>query len=189
MLMGVLALLAVLSVPLAGKDLRLLARLHVRAPGLLPLALGLQVLVINIVPDIARPVAVTVHLATYVLAAAFLWLNRRVPGLLVLAAGALSNALAIAVNGGTLPASAQALERAGRATEVTGFPNSGVLAEPRLAFLGDVFAVPAWVPFANVFSVGDVVILLGAAWFLHGTCRRPAPVATVADVLTTLTPA
>jgi hypothetical protein len=33
----------------------------------------------------------------------------------------------------------------------------------RLWFLGDVFAIPAGWPLANVFSVGDVLILLGAA--------------------------
>ena len=35
--------------------------------------------------------------------------------------------------------------------------NSGVLAAPRLAFLGDVFAIPAGWPLANVFSIGDVL--------------------------------
>ncbi len=175
MLMGVLALLAVLSVPLSGKDLRLLGRLHVRAPGLLPVALGLQVLVINIVPGIARPIAVTVHLATYLLAAAFLWLNRRVSGLLVLAAGACSNALAIALNGGTLPASRAALEFAGLTPEPGEFTNSGALDDPRLPWLGDVFALPAGLPFANVFSVGDVLILVGATLALHRACAQPPP--------------
>jgi hypothetical protein len=39
--------------------------------------------------------------------------------------------------------------------------------EPRLAFLGDIFATPASVPAANVFSVGDVLLVLGAFIFLH----------------------
>ncbi|HZQ28639.1 MAG TPA: MFS transporter, partial [Acidimicrobiales bacterium] len=34
-------------------------------------------------------------------------------------------------------------------------------------FLGDVFAVPSWLPFHNVFSVGDLCILLGAFIGLH----------------------
>jgi hypothetical protein len=56
------------------------------------------------------------------------------------------------------------------------FANSAVLPDPHLAFLGDIFALPAGVPFANVFSIGDVVILVGAAWTLHHTCHlSPLP--------------
>ena len=172
MLMGVLALLLIASVPLCGGDLRRLATLDLRATWVLPLALALQVLVITIAPDLPRPVTVGTHLLTYLLAAAFIWSNRRVAGLVLLAAGAATNGLVIAVNGGTLPASEAALRRAGLPVEVEGFTNSGTLESPRLAWLGDVFAIPAGVPFANVFSVGDVLILAGAAWLLHSTCRR-----------------
>lgn len=175
MLMGVLALLAVLSVPLTGKDLRRLGGLRVRAAWLLPLGLGLQVLVINLVPDAPRVLTVGTHLATYLLAAVFLALNRAVPGLLVLAAGAALNGVTIFVNGGTLPASAEALRFAGLAPDPADFTNSGVLEQPRLALLGDVFALPAGLPFANVFSIGDVVILVGVTLALHRTCAAPSP--------------
>ncbi len=49
-------------------------------------ALSLQVLVITIVPDWPRPVVVALHASSYVLAAAFVWLNRDVAGLPVHAA-------------------------------------------------------------------------------------------------------
>ena len=175
MLMGVLALLLLASVPLLGGDLRRLGDVHLRAVPLLPLALALQVLVINVVPTAPRAVLVPVHLATYLLAAAFVWCNRSVPGLLLLAAGGAMNGIAIAANGGTLPASEAALRRAGLPPEPGRFTNSGVLEDPRLAWLGDNFAVPSPLPFANVFSLGDVVILLGAAWMLHRLCRRARP--------------
>jgi Family of unknown function (DUF5317) len=45
-----------------------------------------------------------------------------------------------------------------------GFQNSTVLVQPRLAFLGDVFFIPASWPLSNVFSVGDVLIALGIVW-------------------------
>ena len=51
-----------------------------------------------------------------------------------------------------------------------GFQNSTALAEPRLAFLGDVFHLPASWPLSNVFSVGDVPIALGSP----GRCTAPA---------------
>ena len=57
-----------------------------------------------------------------------------------------------------------------------GFQNSTALAEPRLAFLGDVFSLPASWPLSNVFSIGDVLIALGIVWALHRICRsRLAP--------------
>lgn len=176
MLMGALALLAALSVPLSGKDLRRLGALRVRATGLLPLALGLQVLVIDIVPDVARPVAVGVHLATYLLAGAFLLGNRHLPGLPLLGVGAALNAVTIAANGGTLPASREALRFAGLASSPRDFTNSGVLPAPRLPWLGDVFALPAGLPWANVFSLGDVLILTGAVVLLHRACAPSASV-------------
>ena len=74
-----------------------------------------------------------------------------------------------------MPASPSAMAGAGLNLE-PGFQNSTALAEPRLAFLGDVFHLPASWPLSNVFSVGDVLIALGVAWALHRTCRsRLAP--------------
>ena len=170
--MGLLALLLVATVPLFKGDLRRLATLELRATWLLPVALGLQVLVITIAPGLPRPLTVGVHLVTYLLAALFIWSNRRTAGLVLLALGAAANGVVITLNGGTLPASEAALRRAGLPVELGVFTNSAPRESPRLAWLGDVFAVPAGVPFANVFSAGDVLILAGAAWLLHSTCRR-----------------
>ena len=46
---------------------------------------------------------------------------------------------------------------------------------PRLPWLGDVFAIPRGWPLANVFSIGDVVIVVAVGYFAHMVCRR-APV-------------
>ena len=169
--MGAVVVLLVALVPLTGGSLRCLGDLRLRAVGLLMAALLAQVLITDVVVDGPRPVLVGVHLLTYAVAAVVLWLNRRVPGLLLLGMGAALNAVTIALNGGTLPASAAALRRAGLPVDPAGFSNSGVLPHPVLPLLGDVFAVPAGLPFANVFSLGDVLILLGAAWCLHRVCR------------------
>jgi len=166
----VLGVLAVLSPLLAGGDLRRLGDLRFRGSWLLLAALVAQVVVISVVPGENRTVLASVHLATYAAAGWFVTMNRRVPGILVIAVGAASNGLAIAANGGTLPASRGALERAGLPIDPHEFVNSGVLAHPHLAFLGDIFATPAWVPLANVFSVGDLLILVGVAWGAHRAC-------------------
>ena len=172
--MGCVAALIVASVPLTGGSLRQLLRLPLVAPWLLPLTLALQVLVINVVPDAPEPLPVLVHLLTYLLAAGFLWANRHITGMPLLALGGAMNGIAIAANAGTLPASASALRRAGWDTSGTEFANSAVLDHPRLAWLGDNFAIPAPIPFANVFSLGDVVIILGAAIIIHSGSRPPS---------------
>ena len=178
MIIPVLGLLAVLSPMLAGGSLRRLGDLRIRCAWILVLALVAQIVVIEVVPR-ADPVVLSgVHLATYVAAGVFVAINRQVPGLWLVALGAASNGLTIAANGGTLPASRSALERAGVHLVPGEFLNSGVLPHPRLAFLGDVFAIPAGLPLANVFSIGDVLIVLGVGWGVHRICGSrlvPAP--------------
>jgi len=98
--------------------------------------------------------------------------NIALPGLPLVALGAVSNLAAIVANGGFMPASPAALEALGRSAEA-GFSNSVVLAEPALGPLTDVFALPAGLPLANVFSVGDVLIGLGVAVALVSAMRRP----------------
>ncbi|MDQ3879889.1 MAG: DUF5317 domain-containing protein [Chloroflexota bacterium] len=99
--------------------------------------------------------------------------NVAIPGLVAVAAGAASNLAAILANGGYMPADPAALAIAEKAASV-GYSNSRVLADPALAPLTDVFGMPAWVPFANVFSVGDVLIGVGVAvTVLWAVLRRP----------------
>lgn len=171
MLILACVLLGVVVVPLTGGDLRLLAGLRWRTPWLVVTALLTQVVVLQ-VPGLPEPLAATAHVATYVLAAWFVWLNRRVRGLGVLALGAACNGVTIVLNRGTLPSTAAARQLAGL-DEVHGFTNSGVVADPVLGILGDTFAVPQWLPLANVFSVGDLLIVVGALAVLRSVTRRP----------------
>ena len=86
--------------------------------------------------------------------------NLPLAGMPLVALGALSNLLAIAANGGYMPADTGALALAGL-DPTSGYSNSVVLAVPALAPLTDVYALPAGIPLANVFSLGDVAIGLG----------------------------
>jgi hypothetical protein len=52
-----------------------------------------------------------------------------------------------------------------------------VLAHPHLGFLGDVLPMPSWMPLANVFSIGDVLIAVGVFVLVHGICHGRAPTA------------
>lgn len=140
-----------------------------RWPALLWVALLVQVLAVEVtLPGALAPV---LHVGTYAAALAFLVLNRRAPGLLLVAAGASTNGVTIALNGGTLPASAAAQAAAGLATDGE-FANSAVVADPMLPWLGDVFAWPAPLPLANTFSVGDVLIAAGVAVAAWSGTRR-----------------
>ena len=75
--------------------------------------------------------------------------------------GAGCNLAAIVANGGAMPADPAALAAAG--VDTAGYTNSVVTADPALRPLTDIFAMPAWLPFANVFSIGDVLIGVGVA--------------------------
>lgn len=171
MLLVVGLLVAVLLVRPLGGRLDRLAGLTLSGGRLLVVALAAQVLALAVLSDLPRLPLVALHAASYVLAGVFVWRNREVPGLGLIALGSALNALVLALNGGTMPASPDALRRAGIPLQEEAYTNSEVLASPVLAPLGDVLASPPWLPFVNVFSVGDLLLLAGAVWTVHRTCR------------------
>src|SRR4051794_8291606 len=120
MLLVAFAGLAVLSVLVARGRLSALADVPLRASGLVVAALGVQVLIVSVLPGAVENAGAPIHLGTYGLLAAFIWLNRRIPGMVVLAIGAALNAVAIAGNGGIMPASPSALAAAGMPAEKPG---------------------------------------------------------------------
>ena len=169
MFLVAVVVLSALAVPLAGGRLGALVDLRLRRVWAIYAALGLAVLGIGLpgLPDGLRSLLLV---AAYPVGAVFLLANWRVPGMPLVALGAVCNLLAITANGGVMPASAEALAAAGLPAAEPGFESSAALDDPRLAFLGDVFAIPAAWPLSNVFSVGDVCIGAGLAWGVHRVC-------------------
>jgi Family of unknown function (DUF5317) len=104
----------------------------------------------------------------------FVLRNIRLTGLPIVAAGAALNLVAIVANGGVMPTTAAAMTAAGL-DPTDGFSNSAIVASPVLAPLTDVLALPAGLPLANVFSVGDLLIGLGVAVAIAAAMRRPVP--------------
>ena len=100
--------------------------------------------------------------------------NRAMPGMLVVALGAASNLTAIVANGGYMPASAEALAALGKVPK-TVYSNSALLPDPALGPLTDIFALPRWLPWANIFSIGDLLIGLGVILVIVVAMRRPGP--------------
>ena len=171
MIIVVASIAAILTVPLTGRSLAPLAQLQLRRVWLVWLSIGLQLL-ITLLPGFPNWLGQPVHLFTFGLSAAFLWSNRCLPGVNLVALGAGLNLAAIAANNGTMPASEWAWNTAGYPVLTDHFANSNVTHGARLWWLGDVFAVPKGYPFANVFSVGDVVIVVAVAYLAHAWCRR-----------------
>jgi Family of unknown function (DUF5317) len=172
MFLGLCAVCILVLAPLTGGRLQRLAAIRLRWVPLAVAALVLQVFVITVWPQMPHVLAVGGHLTSYVMLGAVVWVNRSLPGMLVIAAGAGANALAITLNDGTLPASASALRKTG-ITLHPGFQNSGVLAHPHLAWLGDIMVSPSWLPLRNMISIGDLVLLVGAAWLVLAVTHRP----------------
>lgn len=170
MFVAFMTVVILLSAVAAGGSLSGLGQVRLRHSWLIVGALFVQILITEIVTDGPRPVLIGLHLGTYAVAGVAIWANRSIPGLLGLAVGAAMNAVTIALNDGTLPASPHAVAAAGLA-EKSGFENSGVLAHPVLPWLGDIMATPSWLPFRNVISIGDIVILVGATVMIHAITR------------------
>jgi hypothetical protein len=154
--------LAVLIGLCLGGRLSRLARLELRGIGLLYAAIGLQLAAFpaGVFPwGMNDVVARVLWLASYVLLGAAAVMNRHIRGVTGVAAGMAMNVTAFVVNGGHMPARARALAETHRSYRIHN--NSISLAQPHLAALVDRWAAPAWLPFANVFSVGDIAIAVG----------------------------
>ena len=155
-----------LAVPLAllcGGRLGRIAELRLRALWLFFLAFGIQVVAFPFafLPwTTGEDAAKVLWLASYGCLLVAAVLNRRILGAQVVALGMALNLVAILSNGGRMPATPEAMQAAGLDFAVK--HNSVAAAEPNLSWLVDRFAAPDWVPLTNVYSVGDVIIALGA---------------------------
>jgi hypothetical protein len=118
--------------------------------------------------------------AIYVLSTAMVLVvvlrNIRIAGMALVALGAASNLLAIVANGGFMPTSPSAAAAAGH-VEATTYSNSTIRSPEEVVLwpLTDIFAMPQWMPFSNVFSIGDVLIGVGVTVAIIVAMRRGAP--------------
>ena len=140
-----------------------------------PLALiGLMIQVVLFFGPVAERVGdlgMPIYVGSTALVLVVVLRNLALGGLGLVAIGAASNLAAIVANGGSMPASPGALAALGREVN-EGYSNSVVMDAPRLHPLTDIFALPPPLPFANVFSVGDVLIAIGVAWTIAVLMRR-----------------
>jgi hypothetical protein len=161
-----LALPVVIAIPLGfalGGRLRGIAELRLRSTWLFFIAIALQVVAfpVGVMPwRIGDRGATLLWIASYGVLIAGALVNRHVRGVPIVAAGMAANVVAIVANGGTMPVLPGAMRAAG--DEYLSQANSTAVSDPHLSWLVDRWAAHDWIPFANVFSVGDVLIAVGA---------------------------
>jgi hypothetical protein len=88
--------------------------------------------------------------------------NLAIPGLALVLMGGAANLITIVANGGFMPVSPEAIVAMGRLPK-DGYSNSRLVDGVVLGPLTDIFAMPTWIPLANVFSIGDALIGIGVA--------------------------
>jgi Family of unknown function (DUF5317) len=170
---------------LSGGSIARLGELRFAWAPLVVLGMAAQVLLFSTpVGDALGPAAPAAYVASNLAVLAAVVRNLAIPGLPLVLLGGASNLVAIVANGGFMPVSADALVAIGRAPR-DGYTNNRLTEGVVLAPLTDLFAMPGWVPMANIFSIGDILIGVGAAIAvvaaMHGRGPRVAP-AVVIDV-------
>ena len=173
-----LPLLAGLAIsPLLGGRWSQLARLEVKRLPLFYVGIALQIAAfpIHVLPwRTPDQLAVALWLASYALFATGAAANVKITGVPLVLIGMLSNLAAIVANGGHMPALPAALRGAG--LHFTQSRNSALVNHPTLPWLVDRWAAPHWVPWGNVFSVGDLLIAAGGL-ILAIVATRTSPLA------------
>jgi len=157
-------------------DLRKLASLRLRRVELFYLAFVLQLVAFPLafLPwQTNDTVAKALWLVSYALLGVGAIASRKIIGVPVVAAGMLSNVIAVVANGGHMPALPQALRAANKHYSV--HFNSAMNANPRVSWLVDRWAVPNWIPFGNVYSVGDAVIAVGVVLLVAAAMQPRIP--------------
>lgn len=154
-----------------------LGNLQLRWGWVFAAGLGTQVILFSApVTERIGELGVPIYVLSTGLVALAVIANRRITGMPLVALGALSNLVAIVANGGYMPASAAAMAALGK-TAPTVYSNSAIVPDPVLWPLTDVFALPTWLPGANVFSLGDILIAIGVIVVIVSAMRRPATLA------------
>jgi hypothetical protein len=126
--------------------------------------------------EVVGSVGPSLYVASTTLVLMALVVNLRQPGVALLIVGAMLNFVAIIANNGYMPASADAVAAlTGGGLPTGAYTNSAIAAgATQFGFLGDIFVLPRPLPFANIFSIGDVLIGVGGAWFIAAQMHRRA---------------
>jgi Family of unknown function (DUF5317) len=157
-----------------------LARLHLRWPGLVFVALAIQLVIFTSWSPVPPALVPILYILSDLIALVWLGRNIRIGGIPCVALGSVSNLAAILANGGRMPVDAALLTRARGAATAAAVASghsatNSVIAtgQTRLLWLTDRFLLSPPFPFPTVFSVGDLLIGVGVGWLIAAGMRRP----------------
>ena len=126
----------------------------------------------HLIPDWLAVSSLSASLMVFL---AFVWLNRRLPGMPILIIGLGLNLMVILANRGWMPISPQTASRLVGGNVIQSFSlgsrfgQKDILLFPQdthFEILADRFLVPDWFPYKVAFSLGDILIALGVFWLL-----------------------
>ena len=186
MILAAVVLSAVLIGLVRGGSLRQLAQLPLHWAWVALAAFGLQIYLIYFPEPVNEGIVsprVGVLMFSYALLFAVIWQNRALPGVWLIGLGVLSNFAVMMLNGGYMPITSEALAQVGRSGNILSpEPGARVRATKDIVlprdqtiawWLSDIFVLPPPFPIPSVFSVGDVLIALGAFWLIqNGMCAN-----------------
>jgi hypothetical protein len=167
---------------LRGGSWRNLAGARFRLVSAVFIGMGFQIAAAFVEPVRGGRLSVALVITSFAAVFAFAAANYRLPGMSLVALGALSNLVVIWANQG-MPVARIALDRAGLPGAFVGGESGArgahhlLTDSSRLTPLADVIPLP---PFRNVISVGDIVIWAGILLLVQDLTsarrrRRPAP--------------
>jgi len=124
-------------------------------------------------------IIVVLHIISYILILIFIAVNYKVPGIAIIGIGILLNATVIILNRGHMPASIESFsfssvgKHADLLSQGKSVNNSkAITGDTILPWLGDIFALPSYIPFSNVFSIGDIIIAVGVCIYFAFNMRQ-----------------
>jgi hypothetical protein len=125
--------------------------------------------------DYADPFVALCILVSQILFLGFAWINRWLPGMIILILGLVLNMAVMSANSGFMPISPQVAGRLVSQENLMNIPmgsrfgTKDILLLPqntRFEWLADRFLPPSWSPYQVAFSLGDVFVAIGAFWLL-----------------------
>lgn len=149
-------------------------------------AIQLIVAIVDFPADRIENLGFALLMASYALLLAFCFVNIRLPGFWVIAAGIALNTVVVGLNQGMPTADRERTTASGATVErpiertVKQRPESD---EDLVGFLGDVIEIPG--PIDNTISIGDILIAAGGLYTCFRLTRRPRAAAAATAVVET----
>ena len=182
--------LAISWVRYGNRALQRIAAIPLRSVWLALLALVLQWPLLRAPKGPVQSVGVqqALFLLSHLFLLAFVWRNRQMIGIQIVALGVICNLLVIVANGGLMPITAETLLQINPGSTLEqwpvgthyGYSKDIILLrdQVKLWALSDILVVPPGCPYSAAFSVGDLLIAAGIIVLLQGSRNPIGPAAT-----------